>query len=104
VREQSVARAFFYIPFFSGSERHVKSYICGLASTLALMGVLGTVGCSPDNETEANKASSVAKDPGPTNPDAIKVPDKPQPKSQKEFFQNQPDPRAQNPQGSGAKK
>jgi hypothetical protein len=82
----------------------VKSYIRVLASTFALVGILGTVGCSPDNESEASKAAAGVKDPGPANPDAIKVPDKPQPKSQKEFFQNQPDPRAQNPQGAPAKK
>jgi len=82
----------------------VKSYIRGLASTLALLGVLGTVGCSPDNETDASKATATAKDPGPTNPDAVTVPVKPQPKSQKEFFQNQPDPRAQSPTGAPAKK
>jgi hypothetical protein len=82
---------------FSGSERPVKSYIRALASSFVLVGALGLVGCSPDNETEAGKSVGQVKDFGPTNPDAKKAEVLPPPKTQKEFFDRAPNPKDQAP-------
>ena len=71
---------------FSGSERPVKSYIRGLAGAFVVAGMLGVMGCGPDNESDASKVSAEKKDPGPVNPNAIKKDIPPQPKTQEEFF------------------
>jgi len=75
----------------------VNSYIRGLTGALVLAGMLGTVGCGPDNEGDAAKVAADKKDPGPVNPNAIKKDIPPQPKTQEEFFKNAPNPKDQAP-------
>jgi len=54
------------------------------------LGMLGVVGCGPDNETEADKLAKTAGDPGAVNPKA-KGDALPAPKTQEEHFKRQLD-------------
>ena len=51
------------------------------------LGVLATLGCGPDNESEAEAARKSAGDPGTPSPDSKFTPP-PAPKSQEEWMKN----------------
>jgi hypothetical protein len=67
----------------------VKWFMRGLSVPLLCVGLLGVLGCGPDNETEANRLAKSIGDPG--KPDAKGVPTKlqPAPTTQEEFFKRQ---------------
>jgi hypothetical protein len=69
----------------------VNSLLRGLIVTIFSVGLLVVSGCSADNETEAQKLSKTAGDPGKAA-DTKQVETLPPPKTQLEYFQRQPDP------------
>jgi hypothetical protein len=49
----------------------VKAFTCGVGMVLISIGLVGTPGCGPDNESEAKKASATLGDPGPQKGKAV---------------------------------
>jgi hypothetical protein len=49
----------------------VKAFNRSLFASLVVVGMLGFVGCGPDNESEGQKLSTKIGDPGKMNPDAV---------------------------------
>jgi hypothetical protein len=43
----------------------VKAFTRALCLATVMMGMLGVIGCGPDNEAEGKKASAALGDPGP---------------------------------------
>ena len=67
----------------------MKWFMRGLSVQLLCVGMLGVLGCGPDNDTEANSLSKAAGSPG--TPDAKGVPKTQEapPKTQAEYGQRQ---------------
>jgi hypothetical protein len=69
----------------------VKFFTRGLVLFMLCLGMLGTVGCGTDNETEGQQLAKTAGDPGAPSPKGIPETKLGPPSSQEERFQRQMD-------------
>jgi hypothetical protein len=76
----------FSIVLFDRRSIIVKAFTRGLSAVVVSVGLLGVVGCGPENEAEGVKLGKAAGDPGAANPNATKVEAKPVPNSQVEAY------------------
>jgi hypothetical protein len=67
----------------------VKFFRRGLILFMLSMSMLVSVGCSTDNETEAEKLAKTAGDPGAANPKGIPAAKPTAPTSQADMFKQQ---------------
>lgn len=71
----------------------MKWFMRGLSAPLLCVGMLGVLGCGPDNESEVDRLNKTQPlgDPGKPNPDAVsKEPETPSgPMTQEQFFKAQ---------------
>jgi len=67
----------------------MKWFIRGLIAPLLCVGMLGVLGCGPDNETEANRLAKTIGDPGKPDPKGVPTAIEPPPKSQAEQYERQ---------------
>ncbi len=49
----------------------MKWFMRGLSASLLCVGMLGVLGCGPDNDTEADRLAKTIGDPGKPNPKGI---------------------------------
>ncbi|MGO9468339.1 MAG: hypothetical protein ACLQIB_13830 [Isosphaeraceae bacterium] len=66
----------------------MKWFMRGLSASLLCVGMLGVLGCGPDNETEANRGTAIG-DPGKPDPKGMPATIEPPPKSQAEAYERQ---------------
>jgi hypothetical protein len=67
----------------------MKWFLRGVSATVLCVGMLGVLGCGPDNDTEGQQLAKSAGDPGKPNPAGIPAPAKalPPARSQSEAFE-----------------
>jgi hypothetical protein len=68
VLHQEHCRIFLYLIVFDRRVTPMKWFFAGLGAALCCFAVFATMGCGPDNETEAERLAKTAGDPGPANP------------------------------------
>jgi len=67
----------------------VKWFMRGLSAPLLCVGLLGVLGCGPDNDTEADRLAKSIGDPGKPDPKGLPTTSQPPAKTQEEFFKQQ---------------
>ena len=67
----------------------MKWFMRGLSAPLLCVGMLGVLGCGPDNETEADRLAKTIGDPGKPDPKGVPATTQPTPTSREEYFKQQ---------------
>jgi len=61
----------------------------GVIASLLCAGILGVLGCGPDNETEGDRLKKTIGDPGKPDPKGVPATVEPPPKNQAEAYERQ---------------
>jgi hypothetical protein len=88
VRSNELRGAFFSL-LFDRRTIPVKWFMRGLTVLLLCGGTLGTPGCGPDNDTEANQLGKTLGDPGKPNAGSTATTTEAPPKTPQEFAERQ---------------
>ncbi|MGO9470908.1 MAG: hypothetical protein ACLQIB_13840 [Isosphaeraceae bacterium] len=67
----------------------MKWFIRGLSASLLCVGIVGVLGCGPDNDTEANRLAKSIGDPGKPDPKGVPATLQPAANTQEELRKQQ---------------
>ncbi len=67
----------------------MKWFMRGLSASLLCVGMLGVLGCGPDNESEADRLAKTIGDPGKPDPKGVPTTTQPPANTPEEMYKQQ---------------